>query len=247
MIICQTQKLPLEIIGIVEFVRMINVALGVINIFPLLVLDGGKIVLLFLSRFFVSFKKAVAFLAEITNVVALLIMAAGLFVSIKGYFQGGLWWILIGMYLQEGTALFQRKHQIREILNSETAERVMRRDPVSVRSGLSIIDFVQNYLYDFHYKIFPVLGYDLKLQGVLLSRKVFDLSCQQWKEHTVNEIAVSQLSELTVDINENILSVLTHMKRTGQSRLVVIDGEKKPKGTIVLKDILKYLSEKMNL
>ena len=247
MIICQTQKLPLEIIGIVEFVRMINVALGVINIFPLLVLDGGKIVLLFLSRFFVSFKKAVAFLAEITNVVALLIMAAGLFVSIKGDFQGGLWWILIGMYLQEGTALFQRKHQIREILNSETAERVMRRDPVSVRSGLSIIDFVQNYLYDFHYKIFPVLGYDLKLQGVLLSRKVFDLSCQQWKEHTVNEIAVSQLSELTVDINENILSVLTHMKRTGQSRLVVIDGEKKPKGTIVLKDILKYLSEKMNL
>ena len=114
---CQTQ-LPLEIIGIVEFVRMINVALGVINIFPLLVLDGGKIVLLFLSRFFVSFKKAVAFLAEITNVVALLIMAAGLFVSIKGYFQGGLWWILIGMYLQEGTALFQRKHQIREILKS---------------------------------------------------------------------------------------------------------------------------------
>mgnify|MGYP001414810149 CR=1 FL=1 len=116
-----------------------------------------------------------------------------------------------------------------------------------MRSGLSIKDFVQNYLYNFHYKIFPVLGYDLKIQGVLLSRKVFELSSQQWEEHTVNEIAISQLTELTVDINENILTVLTHMQRTGQSRLVVIDGEKQPKGTIVLKDILKYLSEKMNL
>lgn len=247
MIICQTKKLPLEIIGIVEFIRMINVALGVINIFPLLVLDGGKIVLLFLSSFFVSYKKAVAFLAEVTSVIALLIMAAGVFVSIRGYFQGGLWWILFGMYLRDGTSLFLRKHLIREILKSETAERVMRRDPVSVRSGLSIKDFVQNYLYNFHYKIFPVLGYDLKIQGVLLSRKVFELSSQQWKEHTVNEIAISQLTELTVDINENILTVLIHMQRTGQSRLVVIDGEKQPKGTIVLKDILKYLSEKMNL
>lgn len=247
MIICQIKKLPLEIIGIVEFIRMINVALGVINIFPLMVLDGGKIVLFFLSSFFVSYKKAVAFLAEVTSVIALVIMAAGVFVSIRGYFQGGLWWILFGMYIRDGTSLFIRKHLIREILKSETAEKVMRRDPVSVRSGLSIKDFVQNYLYNFHYKIFPVLGYDLKIQGVLLSRKVFELSSHQWKEHTVNEIAISQLTELTVDINENILTVLTHMQRTGQSRLVVIDEEKQPKGTIVLKDILKYLSEKMNL
>ncbi len=247
MIICQTQKLPLEIIGIIEFIRMINVALGVLNIFPLLVMDGGKIVLFFLSRFFVSYKRAIAFLAETNSVVSLLIMAAGVFVSIKGYFQGGLWWILFGMYLREGTLLFLRKHLIREILKSETAERVMRRDPVTVCSGLSIKDFVKNYLYNFHYKIFPVLSYDLKMQGVLLSRKVFDLPCQQWEKHTVNEIAISQLTELTVDMKENILSVLTHMQRTGQSRLVVIDEKKQPKGTIVLKDILKYLSEKMNL
>lgn len=247
MIICKTQKLPLEILGIVEFIRMINVALGVINIFPLMVLDGGKIVLFFLSQFFVSFKKSVSFLAETTNVVALLIMTAGVFVSLKGYFQGGLWWILFGMYLREGTTLFQRKHLIREILKRVTAEKIMSRDPVSVRSGISIIDFVQNYLYNFHYKIFPILGYDLKLQSVLLSRKVFDLSSQEWNVHTVGKIAISQLTELTVGINENMLSVLTHMQRTGQSRLVVIDGEKKPKGIIVLKDILKYLSEKMNL
>ena len=106
---------------------------------------------------------------------------------------------------------------------------------------------VHNYLYKFHYKIFPVIDYDLKLQGVLLSRKVFDLSCQEWERYTVNEIAMPQLTELTVGINENIFSVITHMQKTGQSRVVVIDGDKQPKGIIVFKDILKYLSEKMNL
>ncbi len=247
LIIFKTQKLPLEILGIVEFIRKINVALGVINIFPLLALDGGKVVLFFLSRFFVSFKKSIDFLAEITSVVALLFMTAGVFVSIKGYFQGGLWWILFGMYLQDGTVLFQRKHLIREILKRETADKIMSRDPVSVWSGLSVIDFVHNYLYNFHYKIFPVLGYDQKLQGVLLSRKVFDLSGQEWKERTVIEIAEAQLTELTVNINETILSVLTHMQRTGQSRVVVIDGEKQPRGIIAQKDILKYMTEKMNL
>lgn len=247
MIICLSQKLPLEIFGILEFSRMINVALGVINIFPLLALDGGKVILFFISRFYTNFEKSVTFLAEITSVVALLIMTAGVFVSMKGYFQGGLWWILFGMYLKDGTALFQRKVLIQEILKRETAENVMSKAPVSVRSGLSIVDFVQNYLYNFHYKIFPVSNYDFKLQGVLLSRKVFDLTTQEWKKHTVNDIAISQLKELTVNKNENILSVLTHMQRTGQSRLVVIDEEKQPKGIIVLKDIFNYLSVKMNL
>ncbi len=247
LIICQTKKLPLEFLGTVEFIRMINAALGVLNIFPLLVLDSGKVVLFFLSRFFVSFEKSVAFLAEITNVVALLIITAGIFVSVKGYFQGGLWWILFGTYLRESTALFQRKLLIREVLKKDTAEKIMNREPVSVCSGLTVTDFVHNYLYKFHYKIFPVIDYDLKLQGVLLSRKVFDLSCQEWERYTVNEIAMPQLTELTVGINENIFSVITHMQKTGQSRVVVIDGDKQPKGIIVFKDILKYLSEKMNL
>jgi len=247
MIICLSQKLPIAIFGILEFTRMINVALGVINIFPLLALDGGKIVLFILSKFFVSFGKAVSFLAEITTVVALLIMTAGIFVSIKGYFQGGLWWFLFGMYLQEGTGLFQRKILIQEILKRETAENVMSRNPVSVSPGLAVMDFVQNYLYNYHYKIFPVLGCDCRLQGVLLSRKVFDMTNQEWKEHTVGEISISQITELAVGINDNILSILTHMQKTSQSRLVVIDEEKRPKGIIVLKDIFKYLSVKMNL
>jgi predicted transcriptional regulator len=68
-----------------------------------------------------------------------------------------------------------------------------------------------------------------------------------WERYTVNEIAMPQLTELTVGINENIFSVITHMQKTGQSRVVVIDGDKQPKGIIVFKDILKYLSEKMNL
>lgn len=247
LVICRTQALAVEITGLVEFTRIINVVLGVINIFPLLPLDGGKVVQFFLSMFFVNTRKAVAFLSEITTVAALLIITAGIFVSLKGYFQGGLWWIIFGMYLMEGGSLFRRRFIIQEIMQMETADTVMNRNPVSVHPQLSITRFIHDYLYRFHYKIFPVLNYDQKIQGVLFSKNVFDLSKQEWADFSVADVANVQLSEVTVYPDTDILSVISKMHRTGQSRIVVIDREKQLKGIIVLKDIVKYISEKMKL
>lgn len=247
LVIGQSLKFPLEVLGIIEFVRMINFALGIINIFPIMPLDGGKIVLVVISIFNNNAKKIVNFLMEISSVISMLTVTSGIFICLKGYFQGGLWWILFGMYLHEGSVLLNRKYLIQEMLKMEKAELIMTRNPVSLSKDLSVFKFIKYYLLHFHYKIFPVMDDEKRLHGVLLSRNVFNIAQNDWADYTVGEMATQQLSEVTVNLNTDVLSILEHMYSSGQSRVVVIDNEKKIHGVIVLKDLLKYLSNKMKL
>lgn len=247
LIIGQSRSLPLEIMGVIEFVRMINILLIVINLFPLLPFDGGRIALVILNRLFNNVKNITIYMTSVSTVAGLILMAAGVLLCLKGYIQGGVWWILLGMYLREGSCLINRKYLLQNFLRDEKVESIMTANPICVSPQLSVYDFVHQYIYNYHFKVFPIVNESSKISSVVFSRSAFDLSPEEWNNYTVGEIASLQMAEITISAGTDVLSVIGQMYETEQSRMIVIDNERRLLGIVVLKDLLGYLSAKIEL
>jgi CBS domain-containing protein len=122
----------------------------------------------------------------------------------------------------------------------------MNPDLITVPPSISVEQLVEDYIYKHHFKMFPVLKGGSKLVGCVSTKQVRDIPKKEWKDHTVGEIAVSCSIENTIGPDEDAVKALTAMNRTGESRLMVVKGDRLL-GLVSLKDLMKFLSLKLDL
>lgn len=245
-IISPQLSLPIEIMGVFEFTRMINIGLAVISFFPLYPFYGSRLIILIFYRIWSNDKKN-AFLSSLSNITGLMIMTAGLMLCVRGLFHGGIWWILFGLFLREGNGLIQRKYEIKRLLKKNTVSEIMTDQPVYLYPDQSIDTFINEYLYCYHYKIYPVIDCEHKVCGVLFSSDAISLHQKDRLKFTVGEIAVTRIGEIAVTKDAEVLEVIRKMYENNQSRLIVIDEENHLAGVIVIKDLLMYVTSKMGI
>ena len=116
---------------------------------------------------------------------------------------------------------------------------------VTVTPSISIRELVENYIYRFHYDLFPVTEND-RLLGSVSTQQVRNVPRDDWDLITVGEIMIPKSDDNCIDMHEDALKALSKMRRTGTGRLLVTDGERLA-GILVLKDMLELLSLKLDL
>ncbi len=134
---------------------------------------------------------------------------------------------------------------IRKSLEGEKVERFMKKDPVTAPASLSLQELVENYIYTYHYKMYPVVEKG-KLLGCITTRQVKEVPREQWQQRTVGESVSGCSPENTVGPGMDALKALSIMSRTGNSRLMVADADQLI-GIISLKDIMGFLSVKFDI
>jgi predicted transcriptional regulator len=115
----------------------------------------------------------------------------------------------------------------------------MNDSPVTVPSDLTIRELMHNYVYKFHYKMFPVVDGD-RLVGCLSTKQLKDLPEEDWDRHLVSELSSGCSPSNTIRSDQDVLEALRSMQETGNSRLLVVD-DGQLSGIIALKDILAFL------
>jgi predicted transcriptional regulator len=158
---------------------------------------------------------------------------------------GGLWLFVIGSYLQNASRSSYLRLFVSETFQGETVRRFMKADPVTVSPSLSIRRLVQEYIYRYHYKMFPVVE-GSTLVGCVTSRMVRDIPPEEWDRQTVGDLLSECSTQNTIGSAADAMDALSKMNRTGNSRLMVVD-EGQLVGVVTLKDMLEFLSLKMNL
>jgi predicted transcriptional regulator len=122
----------------------------------------------------------------------------------------------------------------------------MEHEPVTVTPGMSIDKLVNDYFYRFHYKMFPVANGE-GLVGCVTARQIREMPRDQWSQHHVDELVVPCSEQNTISPHADAMQALSTMNQTGNSRLLVVDGEHHLVGVVTLKDMLKFLSLKIDL
>jgi predicted transcriptional regulator len=124
-------------------------------------------------------------------------------------------------------------------------KKFMVADAVTVTLATTVEKLIDDYIYKYHFKMYPVVDGDA-LVGCVTLDQVKDLAREDRSARRVGDLARSCSAENTIGPDEDVLKALALMQKTGRSRLLVAAGGKLA-GVIALKDIMGYIAMKLDL
>jgi len=238
---------PVPIDGVVLYLAYINSLLAAFNLLPAFPLDGGRMLRAVLWAVKKNLRWATRIASGIGSGFAMILMLLGVF---QFFFTqnliGGIWTFLIGIFLQGAARMSYQQILIRKALEGEQVRRFMKSDPVTVPPSISLQRLVEDYVYKYHFQMFPIVeDYD-KLLGCITTKELKEIPREEWSQKTVAEVATKCSPGNTIEPQADAMQALSLMARTGSGRLIVIE-ENRLVGVITLKDMLKFLSLKLEL
>jgi len=239
------QNWPTPVVAVLSYLGWINLILAAFNMVPAFPLDGGRVLRSALWHWKKNLPQATAIAAKIGAGFGLILILLGVFTFLTGNLVAGIWWFMIGMFLRGASKMSHRQVLIRKMLQNEKVERFMHTEPVKVSPSLSVQELVEDYVYQYHHKIFPVMDGE-KLVGCVTTRDIKQLPRDEWAQSSVQAIMTSCSDRNTIAEDADAMKALSTMNKDGVSRLLVVRGEKLV-GVLTLKDLLKFISLKLDL
>jgi len=231
--------------GVLQYLMVINFILAGFNLLPAFPLDGGRILRSILWSIKGNLRWATHVASGLGSAFGIFLIVFGFLNFITGNFIGGIWYFLIGMFIRQASQMSYSQLVMRKALAGEKIKRFMKTEPISVSPSFTVEQLVNDYFYKYHYKMFPVSNGD-GLIGCVGLKQVKEMPREKWSRHVVEDLVVPCSGENAISPQTDALQALSLMNRTGNSRLMVID-EKRLLGVITLKDMLKFLSLKIDL
>ncbi len=241
----KSQALPTAVYGVIGYLAAINVILAIFNMLPGFPLDGGRVLRSALWYWKGDLRRATRIATAFGSGIGLLFILLGIISLFMGNFIGGMWWVLIGLFLRNAASASYQQMLLKEAFKGATVARYMNANPITINPSISIRELVDNYIYKYHHKMFPVVA-DGTLQGCVTTQDIGKFEPADWVNHRVAEIADHCSSENTISPEMDVMDVLTLMSRTKKSRLMVVDNGRLM-GVVTLKDILDMFAIKMEL
>ena len=239
-------SLPLEVVTVLNYLAQINWLLAIFNMIPAFPLDGGRVLRALLwqrSGNLVSATRTAAFAGSIFGT---LLMAGGLLQLFYGNFVGAIWWFLLGMFLRSVSAASYQRVLMQSVLEGEPVRRFMNPNPVTVTPDMSVQDLVENYVYKYHHKMFPVVTDSQQLVGCVSTEQVKQMPRNEWNRHSLREITQACSPQNTVTPDTNAANVLSIMSHEGDRGLIVVDNNRVV-AFVSPQDLLHFLSAKLEL
>jgi Zn-dependent protease/CBS domain-containing protein len=238
---------PLQVIAVIGYLYWINWMLALFNLIPAFPLDGGRVLRSALWWHWAGdLPRATRIAAGIGSGFGVILIGFGILNLFMGGFISAIWWFLIGMFLRSASYASYQQVLMRTVLAGETIARFMKTDLTTVPPGLPVINLVEDYIYKYHHKMFPVVADSNDLLGCVTTNEVKNLPREEWPRRMVREIVLPCTPENTVSPEADAQQALKRMTRSGISRLMVVKGNHLL-GIISLKDLLGFLSTKLDI
>ena len=233
--------------GIFRYLGRMNILLAILNLVPAFPLDGGRVFrsILWAAKGDLRWSTRVAAAFGSAFGTALIILGLLMIVFVPALIISAIWFALIGLFIRGAAQTSYRQLLIRNALAGEPISRFMEAHPIVVPPSITIRQLVEDYFYTYHFKMFPVSSNSI-LEGCINSRQVKEIPRDQWDVRTVRDVLAPCSLDTTVPPDTDAMKALSLMSRTGNSRLMVVDGDHLV-GIITLKDMLKFLDLKMDL
>jgi Zn-dependent protease/CBS domain-containing protein len=228
-----------------RYLAGINLAVLIFNLVPAFPLDGGRVLRSILWGALGNLRRATYWAALSGQAFAWLLIGLGIMHFFAGYVIHGIWLGLIGLFLNNAARASYQQILIRQALRGERVSRFMNRKPIVVPPRVDLRTWVEEYVYRYHRKMFPVAS-NGHVEGVIATQALARFPRQDWEKHTVAEAMRRDVDLLSVTPDADALEALEKMQRTGSSRLLVTDGNRLV-GIVSLKDLLRFLDLKLEL
>ncbi len=237
--------LPVPLTEVLWYLAFINWVLAAFNLIPAYPLDGGRILRSALWRWKGDLSWATHKAANFGAGFGLVLILLGVVHLLAGNLVGGIWHAILGLFLRSAAQMSYQQVLMQESFEDVPVLQLIKQPPVTVSPQISIQELIDDYVYSYHFKMFPVVEGD-RLLGCVTTRAVKEIPREQWSTTRVDSIIVDCAQTHAVDPHTPVTKALNHMKKNDLSRLMVVE-DGRVKGIVSLKDILKAFSTRREL
>lgn len=238
--------IPTPARAVIGYLALINGLLAGFNLVPAYPLDGGRV----LRAILWGVKKDIHWATRVSSTVGsafgFFLIFMGILNVLRGNFIGGMWWFLIGMFLNGAARASYQRLVTRRALEGESVRRFMSENPVTVSPSMTVERLVEDVVYKHHHKMYPVVTEDGRLEGCVSTKDVKSVPREEWARKTAGDLFSSCTPDNTIGPDEDATKALAAMNRSRESRLMVVE-EDRLVGVLALKDLLDFLSLKVDL
>ncbi|MFZ5609232.1 MAG: site-2 protease family protein [Pseudomonadota bacterium] len=227
------------------YLAVVNVALAVFNMIPAFPLDGGRVLRALLWRRWGNPLRATRVASQWGAGFGYALIGLGALFLVSGAFVMGLWWGLIGLFLANIARGQVAQMETQRVLARLPVSALMTSPAETVAPQISLREFADAHVYRSFHDIYPVSEGSHPL-GLASIRRLGEVPRGQWASVPVESILSRLDEDNTIQANASAVEALTRMQRSGNSRLVVLDGRQLV-GVIALKDLLKPIAVHMQL
>lgn len=242
---CYNLGFPKTVVSITNYLFILNLFVGIFNLIPGFPLDGGRILRAALWQYYKNLRKATAIASGFGKAFAFFLMALGFISLFSGSIISGIWFIFIGLFLQEAADMSYRQVVMKKILSGIKVENIMTKNLVTVPADISLHHLVDEYFFKHRYTSFPVIEDDTLL-GLITLHDVKEVPRDQWEKTKAKEAMLPLDNELIIDRKADIMDALAKMAATGFGRLLVIEDSKLI-GIVSQRDITRLFEFKQQI
>jgi Zn-dependent protease len=146
--------------ALLGYLAMINLVLALFNLVPAFPLDGGRVFRAALWHWFGDLVRATQVATRVASIFAIAMITIGLLSLFDGTSTGGLWLVLIGLYLQMAARTTLRQLLQRIALQGKTVTDLMTTNPQTVDVDTTIEALVAQLMLPKSFTFVPVVDGD---------------------------------------------------------------------------------------
>lgn len=244
--IAVTREWPVSFVGVFDKLAYINVVVAIFNLVPAFPLDGGRMLRAALWKWKKDMRVATRISSGIGAGFGLALMLLGGLSFIQGNLIGGMWWFLIGIFLRGAAMATYQQLLLQDVLRDKPVSDFMRKDPVTVPPSITVQEWVEDYVYQHHFKMFPVVGHS-KLLGSISIDRIKQIPRADWPGKTVNDVMEPVSAANSIPADTMTMKLLSTMVRPDTpSRFMVVENDQLV-GMISLKDLQELIALKLEI
>jgi len=238
--------LPQPVAGVLSTLAVINFTVAVFNLAPAFPLDGGRVLRAALWHWRRDLKEATFISSRIGRGFGTALMILGVIAFLGGNLIGGMWWFLIGLFVRGAASSSYQQLVLKDTIQGQPVRRFMHSEPVTVAPSLSIAEWVDEYVYRHHYKMYPVVD-GPRLLGCITVDSLQGLQREDWSSTKVADVMEDRSESNTVDAGTDTMELMKNLLNpAGRSRFMVVEDDRLV-GIIALKDLLELISLKLQI
>jgi len=208
--------------AVVEYLSFINLALGVFNLIPGLPLDGGRVLRAIVWWRTGSLDRATRLVSDLGKAFAVSLMFLGALLIFRGALLGGIWLILIGMFLRGSAAQGYEQMSLMRILESVKVGEVMIGEPMTVSPDLTLSDLVNRFFLKYGYRGFPVEEAGSAV-GLISIEDLAGVPESELATRKVRDVMRPLDASRVISKEARLLEALERLSPPGAGRLVVLE------------------------
>jgi Zn-dependent protease len=207
------------------WLAVVNVILAVFNLLPGAPLDGGRIARAVLWRWRGDKLQATRWSTGLGQLLGYGLVAVGLVELVAGADVGGLWSIVLGIFLSSAAGLERRQTELTESLSDVRVGDVMTRDPARVPGTLTMDTFMAAALPESRSSTWLLSGAGGAVTGMLGVDRLRGIRGEARTTTRLQDVAVPIERVPRATRDEMVVDLLARLDESQPPRALVQEGD----------------------